>query len=737
MKDFVSEFIKMFKIGPDQVRIGLVKYADNPTTEFELTRYTDKQELQTAVQQVHQVGGGTETGKALFSMSALFQKAAETRGEKVPQILITITDGKSTDSVIGPAQGLKTQGITSYAIGIKDADEKQLSEIATSEDKKFFIDNFDALKPIKDHVVQDICSQEACKEVIADIMFLIDSSGSIDPEDYNKMKAFMVSIVNKSDIGQDKVNLGVVQYSDRPELIFDQKTFYDKASITTAINQMTQLGSGTLTGAALTDLSQYFEKSRKGVNQILIVITDGEAQDDVKIPAEALRDKGIYIYCIGVAEAHLTQLVEITGSRDSVFFEKDFDALKLLENKILVGICEKTECKTEVADIMFLIDGSSSISDVQFQSMLTFMVSLINDTDVGPNRVRIGAIRYANDPKLLFNMTKHTSKTAVRSALSVLTNSRGNTYTSKALQFSKIYFGKEHGGRRDEGVPQILMVITDGRATDAVALPVASRGVLDAGINVYAIGVAGAIKSELETMTGNESKVYYVNKYDSLPGIKKTLSQAICNISKPECTLTKGDLVMLIDGSESISHENFMITKNFMANLVSKLVISQDRWRVGLAQFSSNAQAEFFLNEHYTADAVINAIKPVKQLEEGTKLQKALEFVANFFTASAGSRIGQRVPQNLLVITDGDSHDEYWIPAEKLKAKGIHIIVIGIGKYDGEGRLRLLQISSNKRIHFVKDFSELKLQHVITHVFDDLCTKPSETPPSKCSKCFF
>uniref|UniRef100_A0A3B3RH22 VWFA domain-containing protein n=1 Tax=Paramormyrops kingsleyae TaxID=1676925 RepID=A0A3B3RH22_9TELE len=278
MKDFVSEFIKMFKIGPDQVRIGLVKYADNPTTEFELTRYTDKQELQTAVQQVHQVGGGTETGKALFSMSALFQKAAETRGEKVPQILITITDGKSTDSVIGPAQGLKTQGITSYAIGIKDADEKQLSEI----------------------------------EVIADIMFLIDSSGSIDPEDYNKMKAFMVSIVNKSDIGQDKVNLGVVQYSDRPELIFDQKTFYDKASITTAINQMTQLGSGTLTGA-----------------------------------------------------------------------------------------------------------------------------------------------------------------------------------------FSKIYFGKEHGGRRDEGVPQILMVITDGRATDAVALPVASRGVLDAGINVYAIGVAGSPNSSI------------------------------------------------------------------------------------------------------------------------------------------------------------------------------------------------------------------------------------------------
>ncbi|XP_048881519.1 collagen alpha-6(VI) chain-like [Brienomyrus brachyistius] len=729
IKDFVTEFIKMFKIGPDQVRIGLVKYADAPTTEFELTRYTDKQELQKAVQEVHQVGGGTETGKALSSMPDLFQKAAESRGEKVPQILITVTDGKSSDSVINPARTLKALGITVYAIGIKDADKKELNEIATSKDKMFFIDNFSALKPIKDNVVRDICSQEACKEVVADITFLVDSSGSIDSEDYNKMKAFMVSIVNKTDIGQDKVNLGVVQYSDQSELIFDLNTFYDKASMRTAINQMTQLGYGTLTGAALTDLSQYYEKSRKGVKQILIVITDGEAQDDVEIPAEALRDKGIYIYCIGVAGAHLAQLMEITDSRDRVFFEKDFDALKLLENKILVGICEKEpECKTEVADIMFLMDGSGSISVGQFQSMLTFMVSLINDTDVGLNRVRIGAIMYANNPQLLFTLTQHTSKTAVRSALAALRHPGGSTYTSKALQFSKIYFGKEHGGRRDDGVPQILMVITDGQATDAIALPRVSKDVLDAGINVYAIGVAGAIASELETMTGNKNKVYYVDNYDSLHGIKKTLSQAICNVSKPECVLTKADLVVLIDGSESISPKNFMITKNFTARLMSRLVISQDRWRVGLAQFSSTARDEFFLNKHYTEDAVINAIRAVEQLREGTKLGKALEFMANFFTPSAGSRIGQRVPQNLLVITDGDSHDEYRIAAEKLKAKGIQIIVIAIGEDTGEGRMKLLQISSNKRIFFVDDFSVL--QDVSTQVFDDLCTKPAETPAS-------
>lgn len=194
---------------------------------------------------------------------------------------------------------------------------------------------------------------------------------------------------------------------------------------------------------------------------------------------------------------------------------------------------------------------------------------------------------------------------------------------------------------------------------------------------------------------------------------------------------------MLIDGSESISRKNFMITKNFTTNLVSKLVISQDRWRVGLAQFSTTPRHEFLLNKHYTDHAVINAIKAVEQLRQGTLLGNALASMADFFTAGNGSRIGQSVPQNLLVITDGDSDDEYHIAAENLKAKGIQIIVIGIGEDDGDGRMKLLRISSNKRIHFVNDFSELQMQHVITHVLDDLCTKPSGITPSKCSKCFF
>ena len=160
MKKFITEFLHTFHIGPDHVRIGLVKYADSPTLEFDLTTYTDSRTLEKAVLDIRQVGGGTETGRGLTFMEPLFERAAKTRGHKVPEYLIVITDGKSTDEVKLPAGNLRAQDVIIYAIGVKSADEEELNEISGSPKKTFLVNNFDALKPIKDDIITDMCSPD-------------------------------------------------------------------------------------------------------------------------------------------------------------------------------------------------------------------------------------------------------------------------------------------------------------------------------------------------------------------------------------------------------------------------------------------------------------------------------------------------------------------------------------------------------------------------------------------------
>lgn len=166
MKKFIIEFIHTFRIGPQHVRMGVAKYADSPNLEFDLTAYTDAAELERAVEAIEQEGGGTQTGAALGFMGPHFQRAVATRGHKVPEYLVVITDGKSQDKVRVPAEKLRAQGVTVYAIGVKEADVNELKEISGDPKRMFFVNNFDALKPIKDDIITDICSKDGEKKLL-------------------------------------------------------------------------------------------------------------------------------------------------------------------------------------------------------------------------------------------------------------------------------------------------------------------------------------------------------------------------------------------------------------------------------------------------------------------------------------------------------------------------------------------------------------------------------------------
>lgn len=191
-------------------------------------------------------------------------------------------------------------------------------------------------------------SHTACRDMKADIMFLVDSSGSIGPENFSKMKTFMKNLVSKSQIGVDQVQIGVVQFSHENKEEFQLNTFMTQSDISSAIDQMTHIGETTLTGSALSFVSQYFSPdkgARPNVRKFLILITDGEAQDLVREPAAALRKDGVIIYSVGVFGSNVTQLEEISGKREMVFYVENFDILQHIEDDLVLGICSPREGK--------------------------------------------------------------------------------------------------------------------------------------------------------------------------------------------------------------------------------------------------------------------------------------------------------------------------------------------------------------------------------------------------------
>ena len=172
IRQFLYTLVNSFDVGPDHVRIGLVQYSTTARTEFLLNSYQSKEDILEYISKLPYMGGGTQTGQGLdFMMREHFtDKAGSRANQKVPQIAVVITDGKSQDNVESHAQDLRRNGIVLYAIGIKDADEDQLKEIANEPHSQhvYSVSDFAALQGISQSIVQTLCTtvEEAKRQLL-------------------------------------------------------------------------------------------------------------------------------------------------------------------------------------------------------------------------------------------------------------------------------------------------------------------------------------------------------------------------------------------------------------------------------------------------------------------------------------------------------------------------------------------------------------------------------------------
>uniref|UniRef100_A0A4W4FJP8 Collagen, type VI, alpha 4b n=1 Tax=Electrophorus electricus TaxID=8005 RepID=A0A4W4FJP8_ELEEL len=566
------------------------------------------------------------------------------------------------------------------------------------------------------------------------VVFLIDGADEVDPVDFEQMKELIEFTVEKLPIRQNRVRLAVMQYSTHAKVEFALNAFYDKDKLQKEIMSIKQIGGRSFTGKALEEVAQAFEEAdggRANTLQFLVVVTDSLAKDNVTLPARALRDKNINIYAVGMGHANRDQLFEISGSRERVYLENNFGSMQNLGSEVIFKICN-TECKRpELVDIIFLVDVAGSINKESFQSMKSFMETLVSKSEVGAKRVRIGTITYADQPQSEFTLIQYSSKAEVLKSISELRSLGGRRNTAQALKYSLSYFAAGHGGRRAQNIPQVLLLITDGPVADTYDLTDWPVDLKDSEVNMFAIGVAGAREDELRSITLNNQRAFYVDTYQDLEALYKPITQELCNLTKPVCEKEEADLVILIDGSESISSLDWETVKITLINLVKKLEIAPDKWQVGVAQFSDKLLDHFYLNQYNNVAGVEQGIRDITQRRQGTHTWAALKLVQDYFKTEHGSRINKGVSQNLLLVTDGKANDEEDLQSlAQIRAKDIEIFAIGIGSNINQHEL--LKIAGSKERIFFESFESLPLKTTTTKVLQAICIPSVILSPHGC-----
>jgi collagen type VI alpha len=136
-------------------------------------------------------------------------------------------------------------------------------------------------------------------------------------------------------------------FSKRPQILFGLNRFYSKYQMMRAVGRAPYIRGGTGTGRALNFIrTRVFRLNGRrrtgGRRKVLVVLTDGRSQDDVKKPANKLKKAGVDIISVGIGKNYLQSELQTMATNKQRVFTSAFRSLQ----RIAVTVKRKA-CKSK------------------------------------------------------------------------------------------------------------------------------------------------------------------------------------------------------------------------------------------------------------------------------------------------------------------------------------------------------------------------------------------------------
>ncbi|XP_043994594.1 cartilage matrix protein [Gambusia affinis] len=422
-----------------------------------------------------------------------------------------------------------------------------------------------------------------------DLVFIIDSSRSVRPSEFEQVKVFLTNVIDGLNVGHNTTRVGVVNYASRVKNEVSLKTHRTKTALVKAVSKIEPLSTGTMTGLAIQfALNVAFSEAEGArakspdVGKVAIIVTDGRPQDNVKEVAQRARDAGIEIFAIGVGRVDMTTLKQMASEPldDHVDYVKNYSVIEKLTKKFQEVFCDtvsdlcatgdhdcqqvcistpgsyKCACKdgftlmdngrtcsacgNAAIDTVFLIDGSKSVRPENFELVKKWINQIIDKLDVSDKNAHVGLVQYSSTVRTEFPLGRYNNKKDLKEAVKKMDYMERGTMTGMALRHMvDSVFNIAQGAR--PGVQKVAIVFTDGRSQDYIGD--AAKKAKELGLKMYAVGVGNALESELKQIASEPigEHYFYTADFKAMSQIAKKLQINVCNGEDPcECdTLVK------------------------------------------------------------------------------------------------------------------------------------------------------------------------------------------------------
>merc|ERR1711962_1855571 len=509
-----------------------------------------------------------------------------------------------------------------------------------------------------------------CEYDEVDLVFVIDSSGSVTAPNFEKVKASIKTFLADADIDGGKVRVGINVYSTFHEVEFQLNTYNNKVDMFNAIDNLPFKGQGTNTGSALETMrSEMFTSAngdRVNVGDVAIVISDGESFDNPIPVAERARQDNITLFAIGVGIKNLTELKGIANkpSEEYVFSIDSFNELDNITKKVFEAVCELPPIVTVPTT----------------QPPATGLTTKGLTTAATPTPPAGGSYPpECNGVQFYFPDAENKCK--------YWQCDRFGRAFNRPCAFGLVWNQTDKVCVRPDG-PYNCEGPTPPTPPTKPTLP--PRGpTADYPVNGPYPPVCDGNRFYFPDRK-NKCKFWQCDKF----GVVYNMPCAyglVWNQTDKDCVLpadgeykcgvcdqNEVDLVFVLDASGSVTPDNFGKVKNFVKKFLLEADIDGGKVRVGVNVYSTFNEVAFNLNTYSSKKDVLNAIDALSFKGQGSRLGSALETMSSeMFTDANGDRAN--VSNVAIVITDGESDDSPIPVADAARSDGINIYTIGIG----------------------------------------------------------
>lgn len=190
-----------------------------------------------------------------------------------------------------------------------------------------------------------------------------------------------------------------------------------------------------------------------------------------------------------------------------------------------------SECDSAtVADIVFIMDQSSTTERENFEHMRNFLYRIVAGLDISSNKVRVAVVLYSDTPKAEMYLNTYGNKQDILHQIRRFPFLGGTiTATGEALRFTKNgVFTTKRGSRQHYGVEQLAVVLTTRTSADHVSN--VAMELRQLGVRVFAVGVRNYNLTELNLIASYPPQrfVFTVEDFADLSTIQRDLRTTIC-----------------------------------------------------------------------------------------------------------------------------------------------------------------------------------------------------------------